>query len=135
MGRKTFESIGKPLPKRANIILTRDKTFHFPGVQVAHTIAESLALAKDKADETGTIIIGGGYEIYRLFLPLATHMRLTHVNIELEGDTLFPLFNPERWQIEDRQAYPADERHMYRFDIVSYKRIDESVSVLPIDHI
>lgn len=138
MGRKTFESIGKPLPKRTNIVLTREKSYHIPGVHTAHTIDESITLANANLDESETIIIGGGYEIYRLFLPLASHMRLTHVDIELEGDTFFPPFDRKRWLVENRQAHPADERHAYPFEIVSYisyKRREESVSMLPIDHI
>src|SRR5574343_279775 len=87
MGRKTFESIGRPLPRRTNIVVTRSADFHKEGVLVAHSLEEALALAKQS--ETEVFVIGGG-ELYRQALPLATALEITHVDMTADADTFFP---------------------------------------------
>lgn len=90
MGRKTFESIGRPLPSRRNIVLTRDKDFSVPGVEIIHSFEDVLQLAI--AEENETFIIGGG-EIYTLFIPYANKLYLTLVDIDIKGDILFPCYS------------------------------------------
>lgn len=96
MGRKTFESIGRPLPKRRNIVLTRDPSWSAPGVEVIHR-PEDLA---DLPALQGRIFIIGGAEIYRAFLPAVTDLLVSHVFAEHDGDTRFPEF---------QGAFPASE--------------------------
>lgn len=122
MGRKTYESIGKPLPKRTNIILTRDPTFPAEGCLVANSINESLTMAVHNLQEEQEIIIGGGGIVYQLFLPYLTHMVLTFVDAEISGDTWFPEINGSLWKLDKRTHHPADERHQFSFDTVFYSR-------------
>ena len=95
MGRKTFESIGKPLQGRIIIILSRDKNFSALGCKVAGSFKEAIELAY-KTD--GNPIVCGGSEIYKIALPLATKMYLTEIQREIKGDTFFPEFNESEWQ-------------------------------------
>lgn len=118
MGRKTLESIGRPLPKRPNIILTRDPNYQFDGCTIVHTVAEALAAAGDAAE----ITVGGGTDIFALFLPIATRLYLTFVEAEVEGSIFFPPWNPAEWVEISREHHPADERHAYAFDTVLLER-------------
>ncbi len=120
MGRKTFESLGKPLPNRTNIIITRNADFVAKGCRVAGSVESALK----KAEETGTekaFVIGGG-EIYAQALPLADELSLTHVHTTLEGDAFFPEFSSDEWVATHQQSFEPNERHAYSFDIVTYKR-------------
>ena len=119
MGKKTYESIGKPLPNRNNIILARDYDYKADGCVVAHSIEEVLDLIKN---EDETFIIGGG-EIYKLFLPLANKLYLTQVNASLEADTYFPKFNLKEWKRTSCIEHGIDERHCYSFIINTYEKI------------
>lgn len=93
MGRRTFDSIGRPLPGRRSIVITRSPDWHHPGVESAHSFPSALALA-GPADEV--FVIGGG-EVYAAALPFAHAMVLTEVDAEPEGDTYFPEWDPEQW--------------------------------------
>lgn len=119
MGRKTYESIGKPLPGRLNVVLTRDPDFikHVPdGVVVLHTKAQVLALAA----VCPVVVIGGG-EIYRLFLEHATELMITEVDTHAEGDTTFPELDPERWhQLWSEMHQKREGVNDHDFRIVSY---------------
>lgn len=123
MGRKTYESIGRPLPKRTNIILTRDAGYTADGCLTALTIEQALEQAKNSFVEEKEIIIGGGGVIYSLFLPLLTHMILTRVDAEIEGDTWFPKFDEAKWTTEQTESHPADDKHVYGFKTIFYKRV------------
>lgn len=96
MGRRTWDSIGRPLPGRATIVVTRDETFDpgFEGVQVAHSLEQAFALA---ADLPGDVMIAGGGEIYALALPFATHQVLTEVDLAPPGDAFYPEFPVDEW--------------------------------------
>lgn len=118
MGRKTLESIGRPLPKRPNIILTRDPDYQFDGCTIVHTVEAALAAAGDVAE----ITVGGGTDIFALFLPIATRLYLTFVETEVEGSIFFPPWNPAEWAEISREHHPADERHAYAFDMVLLER-------------
>jgi len=96
MGRKTYVSIGKPLPGRLNIVLTRDRTWHAPGVSVAHDMDRALRIAQESGADEAMII--GGADIYEAALPRANRIYLTRIAREFEGDALFPALDPQDWK-------------------------------------
>ena len=118
MGRKTFESIGKPLPGRTSIVITRSPDFAFEGVVVVHSLDEALKKAQE-IDGEEACIVGGG-EIYKLSQAIATHIYLTRVHTEIEGDTFFEILEPEAWSETERILHEADERHVFRFEFINY---------------
>ncbi len=123
MGRKTYTSIGKPLPNRLNIVITRDKTFAHDGVRVCHELADALALADQQAtiDAAEEIMVMGGGEIYRQALPYAQRLYITEVDVEVEGDASFPQLVADEWQEVQRVAgTPAEGQPSY--DFVVYER-------------
>lgn len=118
MGRKTFEAIGRPLPGRANLVLTRDRDWRAEGAIPVHSVEEAL-LQTRTCDELVAI---GGAEIYRLLLPLARRIYLTHVHADVPGDTYFPAFDPAQWDDVEFRTVPADERHAYPLTFVTLER-------------
>ena len=118
MGKKTYESIGKPLPDRKNIILTRDLNYEAEGCIVAHSPEEILKFVNS---EDEVFIIGGG-EIYKLFLPLANKLYLTEVNAELPADTYFPKFDKSSWKLMNSTKHRVDEKHKFSFSINIYEK-------------
>ena len=108
MGRKTFESIGKPLPGRQNIVLTRDPDWHADGVTVVSNLAEAVAAAglDPRARADGIMVIGGA-QIYAEALPSATRIELTEIDAAPAGDTILPPFDPARWRETARESHPA----------------------------
>ncbi len=117
MGRKTFESIGKPLPKRRNIILTRDTEFKAEGCEVKHSIEEILELAKTEE----VFVIGGG-AVYKEFLPFAEKLCLTHIEATFEGDTHFPLQDFSGWNKASEVTVEPGEDTPYRLHFVEWVR-------------
>lgn len=111
MGRKTFESIGRPLPKRRNIILTRDTHFETPGCEVFHTIEDVLKALKNEPE----IMVIGGATIYEQFLPLADRIYLTEVNIDIEGDAFFPNLDPLTWNNPSVHSQKQSHPLTYQF--------------------
>ncbi len=107
MGRKTFESIGRPLPGRQNIVLTRQAGWTAEGVTVVPNMAEAIAAAGLDPRVRGHIMIIGGAEIYALALPIATRVELTEVDAAPEGDTILPPFDPARWAEVARETHAA----------------------------
>jgi dihydrofolate reductase len=129
MGRKSFDALGKPLPKRTNIIVTRNAAFRAEGASVVGTLEEAIAEGR-KAEEATThptgvpaelFVIGGG-EIYRAALPMATRLYLTEIQRTYDGDTYFPEIDKAAWQEVSRRHHPADDRHEAAFDFVVYER-------------
>ncbi len=116
MGRKTFDSIGRALPKRTNIVITRDTSFTADNVLVAHSLDEAIAMVKDEAE---IMIIGGG-EIYAQALPLARKVYLTHVDADVKGDTHFPEMDLNDWSQETVATFEADEDNEHPFAIIEY---------------
>lgn len=110
MGRKTFTSIGRALPGRLNIVVTRDRTFEAPGVRVCHELASAFDLADQQAliDGVEEIMVIGGEQIFEQALPWASRLYLTEVDIEVEGDSRFPEWDPAQWQ--QTQRVPAQQR-------------------------
>lgn len=106
LGRTTFEGIGRPLPGRQSIVLTRDPEWSYDGVLVAHTIEDALALARDLDD---VVNIGGGAAVYEAAFPHATHQVLSEVQLEPEGDTFYPDFDEADWVEEHREEHLDDE--------------------------
>jgi dihydrofolate reductase len=112
MGRKTYLSLGRPLPGRDNVVVTRDPGFAAEGVRVAHSVREALRIAAALAAEHGgdeAFVIGGG-ETYAAALPFAGRIYLTRVHARPEGDTWFPALDPRAWQEIGRETVPAGER-------------------------
>lgn len=120
MGRKTWDSIGKPLPKRRNLVLTRDPGFSAPGAEVVRTPEEAVGLAA----EDGSLFVIGGGEVYERFLPLADELFLTEVHTDVEGgDAFFPRLKPGMFLEICRIPHARDERHAHAFDFVEYEKI------------
>ncbi|MCU8155305.1 type 3 dihydrofolate reductase [Vibrio vulnificus] len=119
MGRKTYDSIGRPLPGRLNIVISRDESLVIEGVTMANSIAHALALAGD-ADEV--MIIGGG-SIYAECLPKADKLYLTFIDATIDGDTQFPDWGEQWcWCESHREHYSADEKNRYAMDFVILER-------------
>ena len=118
MGRRTYESIGKPLPGRLNIVVTRQKDFAAPGCVVVHGLDEAWDAAKG-ADEVSVI---GGTALFRDTLPVADRIHLTEVQAKVDGDTFFPAFDRSQWRETEVSRHAADARHSYPFRIVVLDR-------------
>ncbi|MGV3601953.1 MAG: dihydrofolate reductase [Dyadobacter fermentans] len=124
MGRKTFESIGKPLPGRTSIVITRNAGFHVEGVVTVHSLEEALETAKN-IDNEEVCIVGGG-EIYEQSQAIATDIYLTRVHTSVAGDTFFAIREPEAWTETERISHAADERHIFPFEFINYiKKADK----------
>ncbi len=119
MGRKTFDSIGKPLPNRTSVVITRNPDFSYDGVIVVNSLEKAIEVAKKRGDDEA-FVIGGG-QIYKEALPLADVVYLTEVKTEVDGDTFFPELGNE-WKEESREPLTADEKHAFAFDFVKYVR-------------
>jgi dihydrofolate reductase len=119
IGRKTHESIGRPLPGRETVVLTRDLDFSAPGIHVAHGWDEALAVAERLAEGMGAleIAVGGGAEIYRLALPQAQFLYLTRVHAEPEGEAVFPPFDRAAFREIRCEPHPRgpDDEHAFTF--------------------
>lgn len=116
MGRKTFESIGKTLPNRTNIVITRQQDYKPEGCLVAHSLSEALMLAQQLDAE---IFVIGGAEIYKQAMFLADTIFLTEVHHTFEGDTFFPEIDTLLWVETDRQEHQADEKNPYDYAFVT----------------
>ncbi|MGC3982195.1 MAG: type 3 dihydrofolate reductase [Steroidobacteraceae bacterium] len=119
MGRKTFDSIGKPLPGRTNIVITRQPDLQLPGC----TVVPSLPTALVAAGAVEEAMIMGGAEIYRQALPLAQRIYLTQVHAQIEGDAYFEALDAKQWQEIAREDYSADARHAHAYSFVVLERI------------
>ncbi len=118
MGRKTFESVGQPLPNRRTIVITRNNDYQRAGVFIAHSLDEAL----DHAAREDEIFILGGEAVYRIALPRADRLYLTIVHATMEGDTHFPTFNFDDWKLVEDERHEADDRHAYAFSFRRYER-------------
>lgn len=124
MGRKTFDSIGKPLPGRETIVVTRDETFRPAGVHTAATIADALDLARQRAlaMEAKAVIVAGGGEIYAQTIALADRLEITHVEVDVEGDARFPPIDPALWRETGRETHSPGPTDEAAFAFVRYER-------------
>ena len=112
MGRKTFESIGKPLPQRTSIIITRQRDYQVPDTIVVHSLAEGIKAAKELADD---LFIIGGAEILQEAFPLIDTMYITRIEAEFTGDVFYPAYEEEQWQEVWREAHAPDEKNKYPY--------------------
>ncbi len=121
MGRKTAQSLGRALPGRTNLVLTRSGQAPFDGMRAVRSVEEAMQVARDES-ATELCVIGGG-EIYALALPFADRLDLTHVETVVEdADAFFPAFDASEWTAVSRQGHAADERHAFAFEFVDYVR-------------
>jgi dihydrofolate reductase len=127
MGRKTFESIGKPLPGRLNLVLTRDPAWRSSGVVVVHSEDEAF----DRAGDVPEVAVIGGAEIFRQLLPRVGRIYLTRVEGDIPGDTVFPQIDSAKWTELDCRTSPADERNEYGMTFVTLQRVAEGVAQAP----
>ena len=124
MGRKTYLSVGRPLPGRTNIVISRDPAFTAPGVVVAPSPSAALETARGDALRRGVhaIMITGGAALFAETMAMADRLEITRVRLSPAGDTLFPVIDPEMWHEAARVAHPAGPRDDADFEIISYVR-------------
>ncbi|WP_443946403.1 dihydrofolate reductase [Pedobacter sp. AW1-32] len=120
MGRKTFDSVGRPLPNRRNIVVTRDQNLSIENVEVVHSLDAALNLTKNEEK----VFIVGGAEIYRQALPKTDLLYLTTIHHNFDADTFFPAFNRAEWETISVEAHQADEKNKYDYTFEVLKRID-----------
>ena len=120
MGRKTFESLGKPLAGRTNIVMTRDKDWSAEGTRVASDMQQAMKNAAE-TDAKETFVIGGG-EIFKQVLPQASRVYLTRVHTTIEGDTFFPELPPREWKLLTQLDFDADAKHQYGYSFQVWQR-------------
>lgn len=116
MGRKTYESIGKPLPYRRNIIITRDKNYKVDNCEIVNSLEEALLICFENC-----FIIGGG-EIYKQVLPIADEIYLTLIDEDFEGDTYFPEIKEEEWFEVSKEYFEPDEKNKHKYSFIKYER-------------
>ncbi|HJU46218.1 MAG TPA: dihydrofolate reductase [Chitinophagaceae bacterium] len=121
MGRKTYESLGKPLPGRTNIVITRQENWQPEGVVVAHSLEGAIAAAA-ATDAKEASVIGGG-EIYKEVMDRADKMLITRVHAAFEADTYFPVFSRSEWKLVSNTDLAADERHAYAYSFQEWRRL------------
>ncbi len=121
MGRKTAESLGRALPGRTNLVLTRSDAIPFEGMRVVHSVEAAIEVARSEGAEE-LCVIGGG-EIYALMLPIADRLHLTHVDANvIDAEAFFPAFDASQWDVASRQRHRSDEKHVHAFEFVDYIR-------------
>jgi dihydrofolate reductase len=113
MGRKTFQSLNKPLPGRINIIITRQQDWHMEGIIVAHSLEE--ALEKAKATNCKEVFIAGGGEIFNQSIALADKIYLTRVHATIEGNVFFPAIDKSKWKLIDNEDFEVDKTHTFAY--------------------
>lgn len=121
MGRKTFESLGKPLTGRKNIVISRQPGWNAAGTIVVKSIEDALFVAS-QADVNEVMVIGGG-EIYKALYTKANRIYLTRVEAEPEADTFFPAIDPEQWYLVNQQNHEADEKNAYNYSFQTWERV------------
>jgi len=118
MGRRTFDSIGRPLPGRTNLVLTRSRDWSVAGV----TVVPDLEAAIRAAGSAPELVVAGGAQIYTLALPRATRIYLTRIHAVIEGDTRLPDIDIARWRETARELHPVDARHPYAMSFVTLEK-------------
>ncbi len=119
MGRKTFQSIGRPLPGRKNIVISRDENFQAEGVAVVNSVEAALSLVSESEE---VMVIGGG-AIYQHCLGAAQRLYITHIDAEIDGDTLFPEYDLTVWKKVASDIRPSDEKNQYQLDFSVYEKM------------
>lgn len=125
MGRKTFESIGHPMPKRRNIIITRDKEYLKEGIEVVHSLAEALTSARTTLAQDEEIFIIGGEEIFKQSMDLADRLYVTHIDAtDKDADTFFPEIIPIVWNEISHEEHHRDEQNPYNYTFSVYEKFN-----------
>jgi len=126
MGRKTFESIGKPLPGRSNIVITRNAQFQVDGVRAVNSLAAALRVAEDIAliDGVDEVVVIGGAEVYRESLSQVSRLYLTQVHASVEGDAYMPEVEWSDWRETTREHFPAQGANPYDYSFVVFERCE-----------
>lgn len=124
MGRKTFDSIGRPLPGRPNVVVTRQQDYQADGVSVASSLEHGLEIAAQKAIESDSseVMLIGGAELYRQGLPLVERVYLTKVHADIEGDAFFPTLPDSDWRCIEEEKHEACERNPFSYSFCIYER-------------
>ena len=124
MGRRTFESIGRPLPGRTNIVISRNPAYAAAGVKVVESLDQALCLARERAreEEVPEVVVIGGAQIYRQALPCADRVYLTEVHASVAGDVLLPTVDWHEWREVSRESHRAGEENPYDYSFVVYER-------------
>ena len=117
MGRKTYESVGRPLPNRTNIVVSRNPDFIATGCETASSLSDAIKKTGGK-----DLFVCGGSEIYKQALEVADIMYLTRIHAVVEGDTYFPDFNDSLWTIVERKDFLPDDKNKYSYSFITYKR-------------
>ena len=120
MGRKTFESIGRPLPGRRNLVISRNPDYQAEGIEVVGSVEAALALLAGSSVEE-LMVIGGGH-LYAEMLPSADCLYLTRIDLAVEGDTRFPAFDDGQWQRVECESHPADEKNPHPYSFETWQR-------------
>jgi dihydrofolate reductase len=118
LGRRTFDAIGKVLPGRRWIVLTRDPAWQRPEVEVAHDLERALEALAGEPE----VFVAGGAQVYAQALPLADRIYLTTVHADIDGDARFPALDASRWRLVDDERHEADERHPFAYSFQRYER-------------
>ena len=121
MGRKTYESIGRPLPKRRNVIISRDPDFVIDGGEIFNSPGAALEALKDYPE----IMLIGGAQLFTQLMPQLTNLELTIIHHQFKGDTFFPEIDFEQWREIDREAHAADTENPYRYTFLTYEKIED----------
>ena len=127
MGRKTFESIGRPLPDRKNIVITRDTNYSRDGIYVVNSLEEALRLAglehgkefEENQDEVEVFILGGG-EIFKQTIDIANKLYITIIDTEIDGDSFFPEIVESNWKVESREDHDSDDKNAFPYSFITY---------------
>ena len=118
MGRKTYESVGRPLPNRRNVVITRQPDYAIAGAEVFHSLDDAL----DSCTDGTEVFVVGGAEIYQRALPVVDRIYLTRVHAAIPGDSFFPELDKQTWRLVSEDRHPADERHAYGYTFMVYER-------------
>ena len=135
MGRKTHESIGKKLPGRKNVILTRQNNYISEGCEISHSFEEAYEKAKDQNKKDQEIFVIGGSNIYESALEHVDRLYVTHVQGEFEGDTYFPEIDSKKWKVIDERTFQKDEKNKYDMKFVTYEKISITPKKLLSKHV
>jgi len=124
MGSLTYESIGRPLPDRDNIVLTKDRNYKALGCKIAYSLDQALALAEksDLGRKSKEVMICGGASIYEQYLPITDKMYLTIIEADFKGDVFFPEFNMEQWEEEKSISFKPNKDNEYKYSFLTLKR-------------
>ncbi len=120
--KKTYESLGRPLPNRTNIVVTRDQNWNAEGIEIVSSLSKAIEVAKTIADDI--YVIGGG-NIYKQAMEFTDILYITEVHHEFDGDTYFPEIDNDEWEEVEREDFKKDEKHPYAYSFVTYKKITE----------